>query len=526
MSSVAVVILTYNEELNLGQALGSVTGWADEIFVLDSYSSDSTVDIAQRFSCAVVKNHFEDYAKQRNFALEKLPIQSEWVFFLDADEWVPEELKQEISRLISSSPSENGFYIKRRLIWMKRWIRRGYYPTWILRLFRRGAGRCEDRQVNEHMIVKGQVGFLENDFMHEDRKGITDWISKHNSYSTREAQELFGDFHSAGYEELPARLFGTQPERKRWIRQKLWLHLPPLFRAFCYFLFRFVIKGGFLDGKEAFIYHFLQGLWYTLLIDAKYLELREIKGDTRYQLMPEAKSQTCDSQPDDVGQWHSQMAAEFDSKYSNSRPSFIERYNIWTRMIDDYSKSDGYVLDVGCGSGVLSLYAATKNKNVVGVDVSEEMIRICERKKSETDLANITFIKSDIHDLSGTKAGEADIVLCSSVLEYMEDLHKTLDILVSLLKRKGILMVSMPNKSSIYRNLEPTAYGITGLPKYYKYVRHVLSLERTSEILSNHGLTIVLSTYYGKTPLLSALFRSLGLTRYSDNLFLVVAEKH
>jgi glycosyltransferase involved in cell wall biosynthesis len=276
VSSLAVVILSYNEEANLDQALGSVSGWADEVFVVDSYSTDKTVDIALRYGSTVMQNRFQDYAKQRNFALEHLPIQSEWVFFLDADEWPCEALKMEIRRVISAQPEENGYYLKRRVIWMGCWIRRGYYPTWILRLFRRGKGRCEDRQVNEHMIVEGKVGYLQNDFMHEDRKGITDWISKHNSFATREAEELVKELHEPGYQEVDARLFGAQAERKRWIRHRLWSRMPILLRPFIYFFYRYVLRGGFLDGKEAFVYHFLQGLWFPLLIDAKYLETKKM----------------------------------------------------------------------------------------------------------------------------------------------------------------------------------------------------------------------------------------------------------
>ncbi|MGB6067553.1 MAG: glycosyltransferase family 2 protein [Desulfomonilaceae bacterium] len=274
MSSVAVVILTYNEELNLGQALDSVSGWADEVFVLDSYSSDATVDMGRRYGCTVIQQRFENYAKQRNFALEQLPIRSEWVFFLDADEWVPDELKNEIRQVITASPEENGFYIKRRFIWMGRWIRRGYYPVWILRLFRLRKGRCEDRQVNEHIIVEGKVGYLQKDFMHEDRKGITDWICKHNSYATREAQVLVQVHDTGAYQEINARPFGTPAERKRWIRYRVWSRMPLLVRPFFYFFYRYVLRGGFLDGKEAFIYHFLQGLWYPLLIDVKFMALK------------------------------------------------------------------------------------------------------------------------------------------------------------------------------------------------------------------------------------------------------------
>lgn len=273
-ATLAVVILTYNEEANIAQALDSIAGWANEIFILDSLSTDRTLDIAGQYRCHIAQNKFENYAKQRNYALDHLPIKSEWVLFLDADEWLPRELKQEVSDLILASPEENGFYLSRRLIWMGRWIKRGYYPTWILRLLRYGKGRCEDRAVNEHLLVQGKTGKLRNDFMHEDRKGVTDWIAKHNGYATREAQELFNIRVTPDYREIDARLFGTQAQRKRWLRHKVWNRLPPLIRPLFYFFYRYVLAGGFLDGKAAFVYHFLQGLWYPMLIDIKYLEMK------------------------------------------------------------------------------------------------------------------------------------------------------------------------------------------------------------------------------------------------------------
>lgn len=272
--TIAVIILTYNEEANIAQALDSVAGWASEIFILDSLSTDRTLEIAQRYGCHIMQNTFENYAKQRNHALEHLPIRSEWVLFLDADEWLPDALKQEISALIAADPQENGFYINRRLIWMGRWIRRGYYPSWILRLFRYGKGRCEDRAVNEHLIVEGKTGYLTNDFMHEDRKGVEHWIAKHNSYAMREALELRNTRAAEDSREIDARLFGSQASRKRWLRYKVWNRMPLLIRPFFYFFYRYVLRAAFLDGKEAFVYHFLQGLWFPLLIDAKYLELK------------------------------------------------------------------------------------------------------------------------------------------------------------------------------------------------------------------------------------------------------------
>lgn len=273
-ADVAVIILTYNEEDNIAQALRSVCGWAKQVFVFDSFSSDRTLEIAKQFGCHVAEHRFEDYGRQRNAALDELPITTEWVFFLDADEWLPDELKSEVSSTIAAHPAENGFYIKRRFIWMGQWIRRGYYPTWILRLFRRGKARCEDRSVNEHLIVEGRTGHLDNDFIHEDKKDITRWIANHNAYATREAAELLKDTSDA---HIDANLWGTQAERKRWIRYKIWNRLPPLVRPFAYFSYRYFARGGVLDGKEALIFHVMQALWFPLLIDAKYIEMKRKK---------------------------------------------------------------------------------------------------------------------------------------------------------------------------------------------------------------------------------------------------------
>jgi len=271
----AVVILTRDEELNLPRALDSVAGWADEIHVLDSFSGDRTVEIARSYGARVEQHAFEDYSRQRNYALEKLPIRAEWILFLDADEQMTPELKAEISARLESAPAENGFYLNRRFIWMGRWIRRGYYPTWILRLFRRGKGRCEERAVNEHLVVEGATARLANDFNHEDLRGVSHWIAKHDDYARREARELLKNAEAgSGAGEIPARFFGDQAERKRWLRRRVWNNLPPLIRPFIYFFYRYVLCGGFLDGREAFIYHFLQALWYPLLIDVHYLELR------------------------------------------------------------------------------------------------------------------------------------------------------------------------------------------------------------------------------------------------------------
>jgi glycosyltransferase involved in cell wall biosynthesis len=274
--TVAVVILTLNEQDNISQALESVVDWANEIVVLDSFSADRTVQIAELYNCQIWQHKFENYSKQRNYAIEQIPIKSEWILFLDADEWMPNELKLEISQRLANDPEENGFFIKWRFIWMGKWIRRGYYPTWMLRLFRHAYARCDERAVNERLIVKGDVGYLENDFIHEDRKHISEWIAKHNRYASLEALDLINTERQANQQHTPARFLGNQAERKRWLRYRVWNRLPPLGRPILYFIYRYFLRGGFLDGHPAFIYHFLHALWYPMLIDIKYLEYKKI----------------------------------------------------------------------------------------------------------------------------------------------------------------------------------------------------------------------------------------------------------
>ena len=271
-ANLSVIILTRNEEANIGQALLSVCGWAKKVFIVDSFSEDTTVAISRRWGGDVYQFAFEGYSQQRNRALTELPIETEWILFLDADEWIPDELKHEITLKIANNPVENGFYLRRRFYWMGSWIRRGYYPVWILRLFRHHTGFCEDRSVNEHMLVEGPTGCLQNDFVHEDRKSFSDWIEKHNRYALREANELFK--RRASRDKLSSRFLGTQAERVRWLRENIYNILPPLLRPFLFFGYRVVIRGGILDGWKALLYHFFQALWYPLLVDIYYLEMK------------------------------------------------------------------------------------------------------------------------------------------------------------------------------------------------------------------------------------------------------------
>ena len=269
-----VLILTRDEEKNMGDCLRSVA-WASEIFVVDSQSTDRTAEIAKSLGSQVFVHPFEGYGAQRNWALENLPFSSEWVLMLDADERVPTALAAEIAEVVRNDGKGNaGFYLVPRFLFLGRWLRYGgLYPTWLLRLFKRHHVRFEERPVNEHAILNGTAGQLQNPFDHCDNRPLAEWIVKHNRYSDLEAEEYLQEVVGRGFQTaIGARLWGTQAERKRWIKLRLWNQCPLLIRPFLFFFRNYFFKGGFLDGRAGFIYHVLWSFSHQFLISAKIIE--------------------------------------------------------------------------------------------------------------------------------------------------------------------------------------------------------------------------------------------------------------
>lgn len=274
MTNVSVIILTFNEEANLSAALDSIKGWATEVFIVDSYSTDKTLEIAKKYTDKVYQHSFEDYGKQRNWAQDNLPIKNEWVFHLDADERVTPELAGEIKKALGKVSDEvNGFLIKKRTIFLGRWIRHGgHYPVYHLRLFRKGMGRCEDRRYDQHFMCDGKVLKLQYDIMEETKIDLTEWINRHNRWSSAEIEEAMIGHAQQG--KVKERLFGSPIERRRWLKNRIFIRSPLFIRTFFYFIYRYFFRLGFLDGKEGLIFHFLQGLWFRFLVDAKIYEYR------------------------------------------------------------------------------------------------------------------------------------------------------------------------------------------------------------------------------------------------------------
>ena len=269
---VTAIVLAHNEERNLPACLESMTAWVEELFVVDSGSTDSTVAIARAWGARVVEHPFEHYGAQRNWALASLPITTPWVLNLDADERVTPELRAAIQEATTRSDgSIAGYLVARRTVFMGRWIRHGgHYPVWHLRLFRSGRGRCEDRQYDQHFFVDGRVEKLRGDLIDVFTSDVTTFIRRHLRWAQLEAQEQ----STGGEGRIAGRQLGGSPiERRRWFRE-VYGRLPLFVRPALYFVYRYIIRLGFLDGAEGLVFHLLQAFWYRFLVDAIMYERR------------------------------------------------------------------------------------------------------------------------------------------------------------------------------------------------------------------------------------------------------------
>ena len=280
---IAIMIPTKNEQENLPFALVSVAGWAEQVFVLDSGSTDRTEAIAREHGAEFVFHSWEGYARQKNWGLDHLPITTPWVFILDADEVITPELRDELTAVAAADKCpENAFYINRFFIFLNKRIRHcGYYPSWNLRFFRRGKARYEEREVHEHMVVDGKSGYLKHDMEHNDRRGLEHYIAKHNQYSTLEAKELHRIERGQADGTMAFRFWGGPIERRRWVKHSIWPRLPA--KWFFRWLYMYIVKLGILDGMTGF--HFCMFLAsYEHQIGLKLKELRA--GDRKPVIAP------------------------------------------------------------------------------------------------------------------------------------------------------------------------------------------------------------------------------------------------
>lgn len=289
MHKLTVVILTYNEEIHISRAIHNVLYWADKIIVLDSYSQDKTTEIVENLGAEVIYRKFDNYKKQRQYAIEYCKNMTEWMLFLDADEYLLDETKIAINAAIEKNNDIVGYYMSFRFIFMGKWIKHGgYYPCYLMRLFKPQTAII-DEEINEHVTINGNVEKLKYDFVDHRLKNMASWIDKHNQYSDLEAMYLYQAKKKKQYHKLSLLV---QADRRKWLRENIWNHLPLLIKPFFYFIYRYFIRLGFLDGKEGFIYYFLHSIWYYFVVDVKYIEMKMRADNTADQSMNNEKPLT------------------------------------------------------------------------------------------------------------------------------------------------------------------------------------------------------------------------------------------
>lgn len=222
--------------------------------------------------------------------------------------------------------------------------------------------------------------------------------------------------------------------------------------------------------------------------------------------------------------YYSQIARDFDAKYASS-PAFRERLELWNSLIAHYSHPEGDVLDAGCGSGVFSVLAARRARSVMGFDASPKMLELAEARQQRDRLDNATFHVAAFEDANILQGRSFDLILCSSVLEYLEDCWRAFDWLATTLKPNGVIVFSMPNGASLYRKTEKLAYRVTGRPAYYGHVRNVPKADEVRVGLHARGFDVLSIHYYAATPALSRLARAIGRPDLADNLFATVCKR-
>lgn len=287
MLDLSVIILTYNEEIHIRRCLENVKQFASKVYVVDCFSIDRTAQIAKELGAEVIEHEWPgNQAEQFNWALDNLPITTEWILRLDADEYLLPGLIEELLEKLPVIPeSVSALSLSLARAFCGKILHHGIVNNIrIIRIFRKGKARYEKRLMDEHLsVLSGETIDMKNQFVDDNRMPIGLFIDKHNGYATREAALLLdAEYHLTNMDSLPQD-YGREVEKKRTQKAR-YARMPLFWRAFGYFVYRYIIKLGFLDGKEGFLWDFLQGWWYRTLVDAKIYEIKKACGDDKEKM--------------------------------------------------------------------------------------------------------------------------------------------------------------------------------------------------------------------------------------------------
>lgn len=276
MADITTIILTYNEEKNIANAINSVKNLSKRIIVVDSYSTDKTTEIAKSLGAEVIQHEFENQARQFIYAINNLNINTQWIMRLDADEVISDKASQEIEEICLSNKDTdiNGIVVRFEVNFLDKKLRHGgIYPFRKMIIYKKDKGYMEDRAMDEHIVLKeGKSIELKHDSYHRDYKDLNAWIDKHNKYSSREVEDYFLNNNQE------SKQLNKSAKIKRFVKFKIYYKLPLGTRAHLYYLYRYYFKLGFLDGKEGKIFAFMQAYWYRFLVDAKIYEQKNNNG--------------------------------------------------------------------------------------------------------------------------------------------------------------------------------------------------------------------------------------------------------
>jgi len=273
MLDITVIILTKNESLNISRCINSIRGWVKRIIVVDSYSTDNTVEIASSLGAEIFYNNFKNYGNQFKFSLENIDHTTKWIFRLDADEEVSYASKNEIIDLCESNndSSISGIVFKLEIIFLGKKLKYGgNYPFKKLCIFKKDFAYMEDREMDEQIIItSGKIIEMKTVSYHYDYKDLSFWINKHNNYSTRAAFDLI-NFKN---KKQVINKLDSSAKFRRFFKKYIFYRIPSIFSIPLLFIYKYFFLLGFLDGKAGFYFIFFQTIWYRALINAKLYEI-------------------------------------------------------------------------------------------------------------------------------------------------------------------------------------------------------------------------------------------------------------
>jgi glycosyltransferase involved in cell wall biosynthesis len=274
-NNLSVIMLVYNEELHIKRCLENLVGFCQYIYIVDSFSTDKTLNIAKKYTDNIFTGNFSSFSEKLNWAIENLPISTVWTMRLDADEIITDNFKKNIYAKLETAGSDvGGIYIRRQLWFMRRWMKHGdMYPAYSMRIWKTRGVTCENRLLDEHMMLKEGTSITLNlDIIDNPLISIATWVGKHNKYSDL---EMISYFETKTSTMIESKFFGNQGERRRWLKNTLFYKMPLFFRPVIYFIYRYIIRFGFLDGKEGLVWHVLHGFWYRFLVDVKVYDIHK-----------------------------------------------------------------------------------------------------------------------------------------------------------------------------------------------------------------------------------------------------------